>query len=58
MIFWSGNQLTGTLPDLAQLTLATDLLLAKNKFTGTIPAAVLELPLAVRLDLVSRTSAS
>jgi len=53
----SGNQLTGTLPDLAQLTLATDLLLAKNKFTGTIPAAVLELPLAVRIDLVSRASA-
>ncbi len=54
----SGNQLTGTLPDLAQLTLATDLLLAKNKFTGTIPAAVLELPSAVRMDLVSCASAS
>ncbi|DBA86983.1 TPA: hypothetical protein ACH3X2_000365 [Trebouxia sp. C0005] len=47
----SGNQLTGTLPDLAQLSLATSVLLAKNKFTGTIPAAVLELPSAVRIDL-------
>lgn len=54
----SGNQLTGTLPDLAQLSLATSVLLAKNKFTGTIPAAVLELPSAVRIDLVSRASAS
>ncbi len=54
----SGNELTGTLPDLAQLTLATDVLLAQNKYTGTIPAAVLELPSAVRIDLVSRASAS
>lgn len=50
---FTGNQLTGPLPDLTQLTLATDLLASKNQFTGTIPSALLELTAAVRIDVVS-----
>ena len=49
----AGNQLTGTLPDLTVLTYATDLLLAKNQFTGTVPGSLLAASEAVRIDLVS-----
>lgn len=35
------------------MTLLRDLLLAENKFTGTLPDSLVELPNIARLDLVS-----
>ena len=48
----AGNALTGPIPDLTSWTNVFDLLLARNEFTGTIPTSILQLPAAIRIDLV------
>lgn len=52
----AGNALTGPVPDFSAWTHVTDLVLARNKLTGTVPGQILQLPAAVRVDLVSTVS--